>query len=145
MENSVAVRSQLIEAKVVGSIGTGTRYAVLDVPDISQNNVMAYAIETFGYNQLVASPKGNTVIGGAATSQGPISQATLTLVDNKKQQFINQIPLYSLVRANNGGDLFYFAPRILNLTDCFIQLTATTNVALNEVAIFNIYYYKTKS
>jgi len=141
MENSVILRSQLVEAQITGTPAVGRRYNFLEVPNLSRNNIIVYAIESFGYNQLQATPTGNTIIGGGATSQTPTSQVVVTLLDNQKNQFVYQMPYYSMIRNNNGGFLVYLKPRVINLTDCFVQLVNTTNVASNEVAVFNLYYY----
>lgn len=143
MENSVIIRSQIVEAQVVGTPATGRRYNFLEVPNLSRNNIVCYAIETIGYTQLVATPNGNTTIGGGGTTDVS-DQFVVTLLDDKKNEFVYQMPAYSMVRANNGGFLTFLKPRILNLTDCYIQLTNTTNVAASEVAVFNLYYYYAK-
>jgi hypothetical protein len=142
MENSVILRSQLVEAQVTGTPAVGRRYNFLEIPNLSRNNIFIYAIEAFGFNQLVSTPTGNAVIGAGATSQTPTSQVVVTLLDNQKNQFVYQMPYYSMIRNNNGGFLVYLKPRVINLTDCFIQLVNTTNIAASEVAIFNIYYFE---
>lgn len=141
MENSVILQSQLVEAQITGTPTIGRRYNFLDIPNLSRNNLYVYAIEAFGYSQLVATPNSNTIIGGAATSNGPTAQCCVTLLDDNKTQFVYQMPYYSMIRTNNGGFLTYIKPRPINLTDCFVQLTNVTNVASNEVAVFNLYYY----
>jgi hypothetical protein len=72
----------------------------------------------------------------------PTTGIVVTLVDNKKQEFTYQIPYSAMIRQNNGGFLIYLAPRLLNLTDCYIQITNVTDIATDEVAIFNLYYYE---
>ena len=141
--NAVIIMSQLVEAQVTGTPATGRRYPFLEIPNLSRNNLVVYAIEAFGYGQLNVTPNGNAILGGAATSATPTQTTVVTLLDNRKNQFVYQIPYFSLIRTNNGGDLVYLQPRQINLTDCFIQLTSTTNVAASEVAAFNIYYYLT--
>jgi hypothetical protein len=142
MENSVIIKSQLVEAQVTGTPSTGRRYNFLEVPNISRNNIVCYAIEAFGVDQLTFSPSGKEVVGGAAASMIPTTGIVVTLVDNKKQEFTYQIPYSAMIRQNNGGFLIYLAPRLLNLTDCYIQITNTTDIATDEVAIFNLYYYE---
>lgn len=142
MENSVILKSQLVEAQITGTPSTGRRYNFLEVPNISRNNIVVYAIEAFGVDQLTFAPSGREVIGGGAGSQVPTTGVVVTLVDNKKLEFVYQIPYSAMIRQNNGGFLIYLAPRLLNLTDCYVQITDTTDIATDEVAIFNIYYYE---
>jgi hypothetical protein len=142
MENAIIKKSQLCEAQITGVPATQRRYNFLEIPNLSRNNIVVYAIESFGFDQLVKSPTGKDVIGGAASSQVPTSQVVVTLLDNQKNQFVYQMPYYSMIRTNNGGFLIYLEPRVINLTDCFVQLTDTTNIAQNEVCIFNLYYYE---
>lgn len=141
MENAVVRKSQLVQSRVVGTPATGKRYQFLQVPNLSNNNIKVYAIEAFGYNQLQKTPDGNSVIGFGATSQVPTTEVVVTLVDNKNKEFLFQMPYYSMIRNNNGGFMVYLTPRIINLTACYIQLTATTSIAASEVAIFNLYYF----
>lgn len=143
MENSVIIRSQLVEAQITGTAPTTQRrYNFLEIPNLSRNNIIVYAIEAFGYSQLKATPTGKTIIGGGATTDSVTSQVVVTLMNDKKDQFVYQMPYYSMIRANNGGFLIYLEPRVINLTDCYVQLTSTTNIAVNEVACFNLYYYQ---
>jgi hypothetical protein len=133
MNNLVIKRSQQIEFRLTGSIATGKRYFATDIPNLSRNNVVVYGIEFFVAAQEATTPTGNTV---TSTSTGTV----VTLRDNKKQEFMYQVPMYTLIRANNAGLIVLLKPRILNLTDCYIQLTNTTSINLNESVAANIYY-----
>ena len=133
MNNLVIKRSQQIEFRLNGSIATGKRYFATDIPNLSRNNVVVYGIEFFVAGQEATTPTGNTVI---STSTGVV----VTLRDNKKQEFMYQVPMYTLIRANNAGLIVLLKPRIINLTDCYVQLTNTTSINLNESVAANIYY-----
>lgn len=133
MINLVIKRSQIVEAKLAGSLAVGNRYFFQDIPNLSRNNIIVYGIEAFTDAQLAVAPSGLTTVG---TSTGIV----VTLRDNQKQEFMYQVPYFTLIRANNAGLIIMLKPRILNLTDCFINLTATTGLTLNEVAVFNLYY-----
>jgi hypothetical protein len=133
MNNLVIKRSQQIEFRLTGSIATGKRYFATDIPNLSRNNVVVYGIEFFVAAQEATTPTGNTV---TATSTGTV----VTLRDNKKQEFMYQVPQYTLIRANNAGLIVLLKPRIINLTDCYVQLTNTTGINLNESVAANIYY-----
>ena len=133
MNNLVIKRSQQIEFRLTGSIATGKRYFATDIPNLSRNNVVVYGIEFFVAAQEATTPTGNTV---TSVSTGTV----VTLRDNKKQEFMYQVPMYTLIRANNAGLIVLLKPRILNLTDCYIQLTNTTSINLGESVAANIYY-----
>ena len=133
MNNLVIKRSQQIEFRLTGSIATGKRYFATDIPNLSRNNVVVYGIEFFVAAQEATTPTGNTV---TSVSTGTV----VTLRDNKKQEFMYQVPQYTLIRANNAGLIVLLKPRILNLTDCYVQLTNTTSINLNESVAANIYY-----
>jgi hypothetical protein len=133
MNNLVIKRSQQIEFRLTGSIATGKRYFATDIPNLSRNNVVVYGIEFFVAAQEATTPTGNTV---TSTSTGTV----VTLRDNKKQEFMYQVPQYTLIRANNAGLIVLLKPRIINLTDCYVQLTNTTGINLNESVAANIYY-----
>jgi hypothetical protein len=133
MNNLVIKRSQQIEFRLTGSIATGKRYFATDIPNLSRNNVVVYGIEFFTSAQEATTPTGNTV---TSVSTGTV----VTLRDNKKQEFMYQVPQYTLIRANNAGLIVLLKPRILNLTDCYVQLTNTTSITLGESVAANIYY-----
>jgi hypothetical protein len=133
MNNLVIKRSQQIEFRLTGSIATGKRYFATDIPNLSRNNVVVYGIEFFTSAQEATTPTGNTV---TSVSTGTV----VTLRDNKKQEFMYQVPQYTLIRANNAGLIVLLKPRIINLTDCYVQLTNTTSINLNESVAANIYY-----
>jgi hypothetical protein len=133
MNNLVIKRSQQIEFRLTGSIATGKRYNATDIPNLSALNCVVYGIEFFSATQEATTPSGNTVVG---TTTGVV----VTLRDNKKQEFMYQVPMYTLIRANNAGLIVLLKPRIINLTDCYVQLTNTTGITLNESVAANIYY-----
>ncbi len=133
MNNLVIKRSQQIEFRLTGSIATGKRYNATDIPNLSALNCIVYGIEFFSATQEATTPSGNTVVG---TTTGVV----VTLRDNKKQEFMYQVPMYTLIRANNAGLIVLMKPRIINLTDCYVQLTNTTGITLGESVAANIYY-----
>ena len=133
MNNLVIKRSQIVEAKLQGSLAVGNRYYFQDIPNLSRNNVVVYGIEAFTDSELSVAPSGSTTVG---SSTGIV----VTLRDNQKKEFMYQVPYYTLIRAFNAGLIVMMKPRIINLTDCFISLTSTTGLSLNEVAAFNLYY-----
>ena len=133
MNNLVIKRSQIVEAKLQGNLAVGNRYYFKDIPNLSRNNVVIYGIEAFTDSELSVAPSGATTVG---TSTGIV----VTLRDNQKKEFMYNVPYYTLIRANNAGLIVMMKPRIINLTDCYVSLTDTTGLTLNEVAAFNLYY-----
>ena len=133
MNNLVIKRSQQIEFRLTGSIATGKRFFATDIPNLSALNCVVYGIEFFSSAQEATTPSGNPVVG---TTTGVV----VTLRDNKKQEFMYQIPMYTLIRANNAGLIVLLKPRIINLTDCYVQLTNTTGITLGDSVAANIYY-----
>jgi hypothetical protein len=133
MNNLVIKRSQIVEAKLAGSLAVGNRYFFQDIPNLSRNNIIVYGIEAFTETELAVAPSGATTVG---TSTGIV----VTLRDNQKQEFMYQVPYFTLIRANNAGLIVMLKPRIINLTDCYVNLTSTSGLSVNEVACFNLYY-----
>jgi hypothetical protein len=135
MNNLVIKRSQLVEFQITGTPTTLKRYGAIPIPNLQRNNIILYGVECYFRDQLAASPSGNTVV---ATAQQ--DQVVVTFVDTNKDQFIYNAPTYSLVRANVGGFVSIFKPRVINLNDAYIQLTNAAGVNTNEVVVFNLYY-----
>ena len=133
MNNLVIKRSQQIQFVLAGSVATGRRYFATDIPNLSRNNVVVYGIEFFTASQQATTPTGLTVV---STSTG----INVTLRDNKKQEFMYQVPMYTLIRANNAGLIVLLKPRIINLTDCYVQVTNTSSLNAGEAVAANIYY-----
>ena len=133
MNNLVIKRPQIVEAKLQGNLAVGNRYYFKDIPNLSRNNVVIYGIEAFTDSELSVAPSGATTVG---TSTGIV----VTLRDNQKKEFMYNVPYYTLIRANNAGLIVMMKPRIINLTDCYVSLTSTSGLTLNEVAAFNLYY-----
>ena len=135
MNNLIIKRSQLVRAKVTGTPTVGNKYYYTEVPNLSRNNILLSGFEVFSATQLSKTPQNETVIAAAG-----VPNVVLTWRDNKKQEFIYQMAAYTAVRSNNGGFIMLMKPRIINLTDSYIQLTNTTSINSNEVLAVNMYY-----
>jgi len=133
--NIVVKRSQLVTAKIAGTPATLKKYKFQDIPNLSKNNIVVYGFEVYGADQLSISPEGLTIVPSST-----IPGVTITLRDNKKQEFVYQLPAYSAVRANNGGLAIIIEPRVINLTDCYIQLTNTSGISADQAICVNLYY-----
>lgn len=133
MNNLVIKRSQIVEAKLSGSLAVGKRYNFTDIPNLSRNNIVIYGFEAFTTSQLTVTPTGNSVV---PASTGIV----ITWRDTNKQEFIYQIPMYTTIRANNAGLIVLLQPRVINLTDSYVSLTDTTGLSLNQSVAINVYY-----
>lgn len=135
MNSLIIKQSQLVTAKINGTPATGKRYPFTEIPNLSRNNIMLYAIEAVTAGQLSSTPLGDTNIADADQPK-----VVVTLKDNNNNEFVYQFPLYSMIRANNAGLVTLLEPRIINLTDCYVQLVDATGIASDEVVVFNFYY-----
>ena len=133
MNNLVIKRSQIVEAKLSGSLAVGKRYNFTDIPNLSRNNIVIYGFEAFTTSQLTVTPTGNAVV---PASTGIV----ITWRDTNKQEFVYQIPMYTTIRANNAGLIVLLQPRVINLTDSYVSLTDTTGLTLNQSVAINVYY-----
>jgi hypothetical protein len=135
MNNLIIKRSQIVESQFTGSPSVGKKYNFLEIPNLSRNNIILYGFEAFTDAQLSVTPNNNVVIP-EADQVGVV----VTLRDNNKREFVYQIPYYTLIRANNGGFIIMVKPRIINLTDCYVQIVSVGTITQNMVAAFNLYY-----
>jgi hypothetical protein len=135
MNNLIIKRSQIVEAQFTGSPSLGKKYNFLEIPNLSRNNIILYGFEAFTAAQLSVTPNNNVVI-----PQADQVGVVVTLRDNNKREFVYQVPYYTLIRANNGGFIIMVKPRIINLTDCYVQITDVGTITGNMVAAFNLYY-----
>lgn len=135
MNNLIIKRSQLAEAQVTGSVAVGKKYNFVEIPNLSRNNILLYGFEVYSATQLSVTPNGNNVIAAA-----DIQNVVLSFRDTNKVEFVYQVPTFSLIRANVGGFITMITPRLINLTDSYIQLTAVGGINVNEVLAVNLYY-----
>jgi hypothetical protein len=135
MNNLIIKRSQLVRFQVTGTPAVGNKYFATTVQNISRNNCILYGFEVFTAAQLAKTPQNETVI-----PQATQDQVVLTWRDNNKVEFVYQMPIYTAIRANNGGFIVLIKPRIINLDDSYIQLTDATGISSNEVVAVNLYY-----
>ena len=135
MNNLIIKRSQLLQAQIVSTPAVGKKYQFTEIPNLSRNNIIVYGVEAYTSTQLATTPTNYTPISSSAQTN-----LVVTFVDNNNKERIYQLPYYSAIRSLNGGFVLMFKPFILNVTRSYVQLTNTSNVNANEVAVFNIYY-----
>ena len=135
MNNIIIKQSQLVTATFEGTPTVNRRYKFDDIPNLSRNNIILYGIEAYSAAQLSNTSDGSDVVS-AADSLG----VTVTLKDNQNNEFVYQMPYYNLIRSNNGGFVILLEPKIINLTDCYVQINNVGTLANGDKAIFNFYY-----
>lgn len=135
MNNIIVKNSQLVTATIEGTPTINRRYKFDDIPNLSRNNIILYGIEAYSANQLVSTQDGSDVLAIADTLG-----VTVTLKDNNNNEFVYQMPYYNLIRAENGGFVILLEPKIINLTDCYVQINNTLGITTGDTAVFNFYY-----
>ena len=135
MNNLIIKRSQLVEAQITGSVAIGKKYPFLEIPNLSRNNVLLYGYSVYSRTQLRATPMGNDVIQAA-----DVHNVVLSFRDVNKVEFVYQEPIYNAIRSNVGGFITMITPRLINLTDSYVQLTDVGSINVNEVVAVSLYY-----
>jgi len=135
MNNIIIKNSQLVTATIEGTPTLNRRYKFNDIPNLSRNNIVLYGIEAYSASQLTKTSDGQDVIALADTLG-----ITVTLKDNNQNEFVYQMPYYNLIRNENGGFVILLEPKIINLTDCYIQINSVAGLATGDQAVFNFYY-----
>jgi hypothetical protein len=135
MNNIIIKNSQLVTATFEGTPTVNRRYKFNDIPNLSRNNIILYGIEAFSASQLSKTSDGSDVIAAADTLG-----VTVTLKDNENNEFIYQIPYFDLIRSNNGGFVILLEPKIINLTDCYVQINNVLGIQTGDQAVFNFFY-----
>lgn len=135
MNNIIVKNSQLVTATIEGTPTINRRYKFNDIPNLSRNNIVLYGIEAYSADQLVSTQDGSDVLALADTLG-----VTVILKDNNNNEFIYQMPYYNLIRAENGGFVILLEPKIINLTDCYVQINNTLGITTGDTAVFNFYY-----
>lgn len=135
MNNIIVKNSQLVTATIEGTPTINRRYKFDDIPNLSRNNIILYGIEAYSADQLVSTQDGSDVLAIADTLG-----VTVTLKDNNNNEFVYQMPYYNLIRAENGGFVILLEPKIINLTDCYVQINNTLGITTGDTAVFNFYY-----
>ena len=135
MNNIIIKQSQLVTATIDGTPTVNRRYKFNDIPNLSRNNIILYGIEAYSASQLSNTSDGSDVVALADTLG-----ITVTLKDNQNNEFIYQMPYYNLIRSENGGFVILLEPKIINLTDCYVQINNVLSLADGDEAVFNFYY-----
>tara|TARA_R110000744_G_scaffold116111_2_gene217149 strand:- start:2287 stop:2703 length:417 start_codon:yes stop_codon:yes gene_type:complete len=135
MNNIIVKQSQLVTATFDGTPTVNRRYKFDDIPNLSRNNIILYGIEAYSAEQLT-----NTSDGADILAEADVKGVTVTLKDNQNNEFIYQMPYYNLIRSNNGGFVILLDPKVINLTDCYVQINNALGIVSGDKAVFNFYY-----
>lgn len=135
MNNLIIKRSQIAEAQLTGSIAVGKKYPFLEIPNLSRNNILLYGFEVYSRTQLRATPMGNDTILAA-----DVHNVVLSFRDTNKIEFVYQMPIYNLIRSNVGGFITMITPRLINLTDSYVQVVNAGSLTVDEVVAVNLFY-----
>jgi hypothetical protein len=135
MNNLIIKRSQIAEAQFTGAVSIGKKYAFTEIPNMSRNNILLYGFEVYSRTQLRATPLGNDVILAA-----DVHNIVLSFRDVNKVEFVYQTPIFNLIRSNVGGFITMITPRLINLTDSYVQCTNVGTISVNEVVAVNLFY-----
>lgn len=132
-------RSDFVQARIVTAPGVNQVYKFEQnqgTNNLYTKKIRLYSLEAITATQLVVSPNGNyNVITAAAAAN-----IVVTLVDDGSFEYVRSMPINSLVKQINGGIRSFFNGQIIDLNNCYITLTGTAGLAVNEVAPFVIYY-----
>lgn len=138
METAIIKQSQLVEAEITATPAIGQRFNFNDNQEISNNNILLYALQAYSEGQLAKSPISQKTLVGTTG----VPSVVITFVDNNNQEVVQRIPYYDIIRSNNGGFYTLVKPLRVSLTKCYIELVDTTGLSANEVVVFNFIYTK---
>lgn len=134
MNNTIIKRSQLIEAEVQ-RLAVGQPFKFQEIPNLSRNNIIVYGFEAYSRSQLAFSPNGNPVLLNA-----DVPNVVVSFRDINKEEFVYQMPMFNMIRSNVGGFVTMITPRIINLTDSYIQLNNLGTITAGDAVVLNLFY-----
>lgn len=135
MHNLIVHKSQLVTARIETAPHVNKEFKFKDVGNLSRNNVMVYGITAYTRDELTKSPNDKAVVS-AAGAKGLL----VTLQDNENNEPVHLMPYTEMVRAKNSGLILLTKPMILDLTQCKIQISDAAGLAIDEEAVFNVFY-----
>lgn len=137
MYTLVAEHQQLVRAVLANTTPAyGVTYPFENIPDIATGNIEVYGIECYTAAQIAVTPEGQAVVPSADSVN---LSFTLVTTDNNYKQVENQ-PYYNGIRSLNGGFIIPLNNIRIDLTKCYITVLAAGTLAVNQSALFNLYY-----
>lgn len=126
---------QNVEILILKLKANNTKFAFPVIENLHGKKITG--IEAFGITQFPTSPLGDNNCNANA-----FKQCFLTLsIDGKEK--VKDLPIGSLVAANNNGLIKTFNDVVINEQKSYVQFSATTNLVDDEV-IMIAFYYKDK-
>lgn len=140
------LKSQILELVVAGVSGGNTQVVMYFTDQPFLRDKLLNSIECYNATDIPKSPLGNALVSSAQ-----MSEAYLTLYGDDPEsidgagQWVQQVPLVSLHRVNNGSTPYVFQlddfyPRKITWEKSFITLTTALANTTNLSFIFNIGY-----
>lgn len=113
-----SVLTELVLTSVV--VNTPTKFN--NIPQLRGKK--SVIVQSFDSSELTVSPNGNAVV--------PTLTGLVLMLFVDSTQTIEEIPLFTLSRRNNGGLLMYFDFKRFNLDKSFIKVTSGAGIAVNQ-------------
>lgn len=138
MQNYLLAQTVLAELQITnaGSITAGNRFLFGDVPELRRVGVKVYGIICHSLDFDYSTSTGGNAIMGTVE----LRQCLLTIVNKEQKQPIEQEPLISFVPGSNGGFIRFLNPIDIDIQKCYIELTGTTSIVLNDTWAFSFIY-----
>lgn len=92
------------------------------------------AIETYKTSEVTNAPDGSATLNDTA-----MAKAFVTL-SNGSKEFIQSLPLRSLIASNNNGNVREIAPQRISLQKSKVKFSNTTGLVAGEKILFVFYY-----
>lgn len=98
-------------------------------------DMLILGVETFDEGDLtIYPPSQRAVVNATVFNKTTLSLKVRNSID------VDQVPLFTYHRADNGGNLPFFYPRALNLDQCSINIASAASLSASESFIFLFYY-----
>ena len=94
-------------------------------------------VEAFSVTATPVTPTGNAVIAA-----NPFTESFLTIVDDDKVERVRQIPMSTLLRANNNGNYCSLDEIMIDCQKSYIDYGDLANpISANECFMLVFYYH----
>lgn len=98
-------------------------------------DMLIMGVETFDVDDLSAyPPSARALVNTTVFNKTTLSLKVRNSID------VDQVPLLTYHRPDNGGNLPFFYPRVLNLDQCTINIASSASLSASESFVFLFYY-----
>lgn len=116
-----------------GEVGS-KKFYLPDVPNLRGKTIIG--VEAFSVTATPVTPTGNAIIAA-----NPFSDSYLTITDNNKIERVRQIPMSTLLRANNNGNFCAVDDIMIDCQKSYIDYgDIANNLSANECFMLVFYY-----